>query len=191
MKTTMKFLFSSLALSAALLPGVQAQVIGGVSASPQPAKTGEPVTVTATVDVVNANYCGFIVFFGDGTSVESVSDSNTPAPFVTTHTYTKPGEYTISMGGRHVQSHPNCGGGDKTTVVKVEGAAKAGATAKSAAASVCADKWKLVSKSFNAKTGAFACSAKPGSALPQTKPVCVGDLTYFENAKKGQYGCRP
>jgi hypothetical protein len=170
---------------------VQAQVIGGVSVSPQPAKTGEPVTVTATVDVINANYCGFIVFFGDGTSVEGVSDSTKTGPLVTTHTYAKPGEYTVSMGGRHVQSHPNCGGADKTVVVKVEGPAKSGAMTKSAAASACPDKWKLVSKSFSAKTGAFACSARPGTALPETKPACAGDLTYYENAKKGQFGCRP
>jgi hypothetical protein len=171
-----------------------AQTIGGITATPQVVKVGEPVTVTATVDVGSANYCGFIVFYGDGTSAESFSDYTKPSPFVTTHIYTKAGEYTLSMGGRHVQSRPNCGGADKFAVVKVEAAPQAVAPARSAAAvaaSLCPTGWKLVSKSFNTKTKAFACSAKPGTAAPEVKTVCAGDLTYYENLKKGQLGCRP
>ena len=57
-------------------------------------------------------------------------------------------------------------------------------------ADVCAKGWKLSGK-LNAKTGAFTCAAKAGTALPAEKPVCKGDLSYFENVKKGQYGCKP
>ena len=32
--------------------------------------------------------------------------------------------------------------------------------------------------------------AKAGTATPDKKPACPGDLTYFENSKKGQMGCR-
>ena len=171
----------------------QAQIIGGITATPQVIKVGEAVTVTATVDVGTSNYCGFIVFYGDGASAESFSDYSKPGPFVTTHTYTKAGEYTLSLGGRHVQSRPNCGGPDKFATVKVEGAnvPSPAPAAKPTAASVCPAKWKLVSKSFNAKTGAFACSAKPGTPAPEVKTVCAGELTYYENLKKGQLGCRP
>jgi hypothetical protein len=160
----------------------QAQIIGGITATPQVVKVGEAVTVTATVDVGTSNYCGFIVFYGDGASAESFSDFSKPSPFVTTHTYTKAGEYTLSMGGRHVQSRPNCGGPDKFATVKVEGA--------SVPSPAPAAK-PTVSKSFNAKTGAFACSAKPGTPAPEVKTVCAGELTYYENLKKGQLGCRP
>ena len=181
-----------------------AQMIGGVTANPTSVKVGEPVTVTANVDVKGGNYCGFAVFYGDGKNIESYSDDKKPTPFITTHIYDKPGTYTISMGGRHVESHPNCGGDDKfATVTVTEGAkpmaapmpapaapavmAKPGTTG---AATLCVAPWKLSGK-FNAKTGAYTCVAKAKTLLPDPKPVCQGDLTYFENANKGQYGCKP
>ena len=178
-----------------------AQFIGGLSVSPQSAKAGEPVTVTATIDVTGNNFCGFIVFFGDGTSVEGISDAKTPPPYSFAHTYAKAGQYSLSMGGRHVQSHPNCTGTDKMAMVTITEAPKPVIAAPAApvpaakpvavtAANVCPDNWKVVPKSFNAKSGAFSCAAKPGTALPAVKAVCTGDLTYFENAKKGQFGCR-
>lgn len=183
-------------LATGFTTGAHAQLIGSVTASPATVKAGEPVTVTANVDVLSGNYCGFAVFYGDGKNVESYSDVKKPTPFVSTHVYDKPGTYTISMGGRHVESHPNCGGPDKTTTVTVtEGAKMAAAapmaSAKPTAASVCKAPWKVAAKSFSAKTGAYTCAAKAGTALPEPKPVCPGDLTYFENAKKGQFGCRP
>jgi hypothetical protein len=174
----------------------QAQMIGSVTASPSTVKAGEPVTVTANVEAKDSNFCGFAVFYGDGKNIESYSDDKKPTPYVTTHIYDKPGTYTISMGGRHVESHPNCGGGDKFATVTVTEGAKS-AMAKPAPAggagsamSTCAAPWKLSGK-LNAKTGAYTCVAKAKTALPEPKPACAGDLTYFENAKKGQYGCRP
>ena len=198
-------LFKVLSLSAVMVAGAQAQMLGGLTVSPATAKVGEPVTVTANIDVISANYCGFIVFFGDNTSVDGVVDIGKPPPFVTTHTYAKAGQYTLNLGGRSVQSHPNCGGADKSATVTIVDAPKPVATAPTVApappmtaakaaaptaATVCAGKWKLVPKSFVKKTGAYSCSAKPGTDLPSEKAVCPGDLTYFENAKKGQFGCR-
>jgi hypothetical protein len=172
----------------------QAQLIGSVSASPASVKVGEPVTVTANVDVLSGNFCGFAVFYGDGKNVERYSDVKKPTPFVSTHVYDKPGTYTISMGGRHVESHPNCGGGDKFATVTVTEGAKpaiaAAAPAKAGAATVCNTPWKISGK-VNAKTGAYTCMAKAGTAAPEPQPVCPGDLTYFANAKKGQFGCKP
>ena len=191
MRTSIRLTAAVLAVGASLM--AHGQMIGGVTVSPATAKVGEPVTVTANVDVVNGNYCGFAVFYGDGKNVESYSDVKKPTPFVTTHVYDKPGTYTLSMGGRHVESHPNCGGGDKfATVTVTEGAKPATAAAPAAgakAAAVCTAPWQLSGK-LNAKTGAFTCKAKSGTPLPTAKAVCPGDLTYFENAKKGQFGCR-
>jgi hypothetical protein len=183
-------------LAAGFTTVAHAQLIGSVAASPATVRAGEPVTVTANVDVVNNNYCGFAVFYGDGKNIESYSDVNKPTPFVTTHVYDKPGSYTISLGGRHVESHPNCGGGDKFATVTVTEAAKAVmaapmASTKPTAAILCKAPWKVAAKSVNAKTGAYTCAAKAGSPLPEPKPVCPGDLTYFENIKKGQFGCKP
>ncbi len=197
----LKTLLLVAALSGQFAVGAHAQFIGGLSVNPQSAKAGEPVTVTATIDVTSNNFCGFIVFFGDGTSAEGVSDAKTPPPYNFSHTYAKAGQYSLSMGGRHVQSHPNCTGTDKMATVTITEAPKPVAAAPVApapaakpvvvtAANVCPENWKVVPKSFNAKSGAFSCSAKPGTALPAAKAVCAGDLTYFENAKKGQFGCR-
>ena len=174
------------------------QLIGSVTASPASVKVGEPVTVTAKVDVVSGNYCCFVVFYGDGKSADGYSDVSHAGRMVTTHVYEKPGTYTLSMGGRNVESHPNCGGGDKFATVTVTEAAKAAAAVMPAkpamtaapAGSVCAAPWKLSGK-VNVKTGAYTCMAKAKTTLPDPKPMCPGDLTYFENAKKGQFGCRP
>ncbi len=184
-------------IAAGFAASAQAQLIGSVAVSPATVKAGEPVTVTANVDVKGGNYCGFAVFYGDGKNIESYSDANHPTPFVTTHVYDKPGTYSLSMGGRNVESHPNCGGGDKFATVTVTEGAKAaptkpaaGAGAMAKPAAVCVAPWKLSGK-LNTKTGAYTCAAKAGAALPDPKPVCPGDLTYFENTKKGQFGCRP
>ena len=191
MKTTMKFLFSSLALSAALLPGVQAQVLGVITASPTTAKVGESVTVTANIDVLNNNYCGFVVGFGDGAIKDAVSDVSNASPLVLTHTYAKAGTYHVTLGGKNVQNHPNCGGQERAVDITITGAEKSAVAGKLQDADVCASGWKVVGKTFNAKTGTFTCSAKAGTTLPAAKPVCSGDLSYFENVKKGQYGCKP
>jgi hypothetical protein len=186
---------SAAVLAAGLGVTTHAQLIGSVTASPANVKAGEPVTVTANVDVVNGNYCGFAVFYGDGKNIESYSDVSHPTPFVTTHVYDKPGTYNISMGGRHVESHPNCGGGDKLAIVTVTEATKLAALPAPppkppVPAVICAAPWKLSGK-LNGKTGAHTCIAKAKTALPDPKPTCPNDLTYFENVKKGQYGCRP
>lgn len=191
--------FSLAILAASFSVVAHAQMIGGVSASPTSVKVGEPVTVTANVDVKGSNYCGFAVFYGDGKNIESYSDDKKPTPFVTTHVYDKPGSYSISMGGRHVESHPNCGGGDKFATVTVTEGAKAVTAAApigvakptaTGLAIQCAAPWKLSGK-VNAKTGAYTCMAKAKTALPDPKPICPGDLSSFENAKKGQFGCKP
>ena len=73
--------------------------------------------------------------------------------------------------------------------------ATASVAAPSAAAAapkptLCPDGWTLVKPGQNAKTKAFSCSAKAGAKIPEPRLNCPGDLTYFENIKKGQLGCR-
>lgn len=177
-------------LALGLFGAAQAQVLGTISASSTNVKVGEPVTITANIDVINANYCGFVVGFGDGTGKDAVSDVSTPVPLVLTKTYDKPGSYHVTLGGRNVQNHPNCGGAERAVDITVTGAAKAAAAPGKPAAPACATGWKMAGKA-NAKTGAFTCGAKPGTAVPAEKPACRGDLSYFENGKKGQYGCKP
>lgn len=168
----------------------QAQVLGTITTSSANVKVGEPVTITANIDVLNANYCGFVVGFGDGSSKDAVSDASSAVPLVLTRAYDKPGTYHVTLGGRNVQNHPNCGGAERAVDVVVTGAAKAVTPAAMKPSDVCTPGWKLSGK-LNTKTGAFTCAAKTGTAFPAAKPSCRGDLSYFENAKKGQYGCKP
>lgn len=186
--------FASVCMAAGLLlsGAAHAQLLGAITASSTNVKVGEPVTITANIDVVNANYCGFVVGFGDGTFKDAVSDINTPVPLVITRTFDKPGSYHVTLGGKNVQNHPNCAGPERAVDIVVTAAAgMAPAGAKpAAAAEVCEKPWKASGKP-NAKTGVFTCAAKPGTPFPAAKPVCKGDLSYFENAKKGQYGCKP
>jgi hypothetical protein len=182
------------ALSATVLMAfagaAHSQVLGTISASPMAAKVGEPVTVTANIDVVGGNYCGFVVGFGDGTFKDAVSDVSNPTPLVLTHTYAKPGSYHVTLGGKNVQSHPNCGGPERAVDITVTGPVAPAKPMEMKAADVCAKGWTLSGR-LNAKTGAFTCTSKAGTALPAEKPVCKGDLSYFENVKKRQYGCKP
>lgn len=188
----MKFRTSLVAASVACVLATvsQAQVLGTITASSTNVKVGEPVTITANIDVINSNYCGFVVGFGDGTFKDAVSDVSNAVPLVVTRTYDKPGSYHVTLGGKNVQNHPNCGGPERAVDITVTGAAKAATPATAKPGEVCEKPWKLSGK-LNAKTGAFTCAAKPGTALPAAKPACSGDLSYFENTKKGQYGCKP
>jgi hypothetical protein len=182
------------ALSATVLMAfagaAHSQVLGAITASPMAAKVGEPVTVTANIDVVGGNYCGFVVGFGDGTFKDAVSDVSNPTPLVLTHTYDKPGAYHVTLGGKNVQSHPNCAGPERAVDITVASPVAPAKPVEMKAADVCAKGWKLSGK-LNAKTGTFTCTSKAGTALPAEKPVCKGDLSYFENVKKRQYGCKP
>ena len=54
----------------------------------------------------------------------------------------------------------------------------------------CPPGWALDAKSMVKKSGAFTCRAKAGTAAPEGKLACPGELGYFENRKKGQLGCR-
>jgi hypothetical protein len=167
-----------------------AQVLGTITASSMTVKVGEPVTVTANIDVVSGNYCGFVVGFGDGTFKDAVSDVSNVTPLVLTHIYDKAGAYHVTLGGKNVQSHPNCSGQERAVDITVAGPVVPVKPAPMKPADVCAKGWKLSGK-LNAKTGTFTCTSKAGTALPAEKPVCKGDLSYFENVKKRQYGCKP
>ena len=166
----------------------QAQVLGSLTVAPTAVKAGEPVTIKATIDVISANYCGFVVGFGDGTFKDGVSDASNATPLVLTHTYAKGGSYHVTLGGRNVQNHHNCSGQEKAVDVAVTDAPTAQAMPPKAD-QWCTAPWKV--KTSNAKTHAYTCSAKRGTALPAARAACYGELSYFENAKKGQYGCKP
>jgi hypothetical protein len=130
------------------------------------------------------------VHFGDGATNDFQVNQAKDVPLVLEHTYAKPGSYKLRVEGK---GGSKCLGEDQHASLEV--VAKA-AVAKPAsgkapeAASVCPAGWALTKAGVAKKTGAFTCTAKAGTAIPEPKVTCPGELTYFDNAKKGQLGCR-
>jgi hypothetical protein len=194
----MYFQKKAIAVIAACVWGIaaHAQVLGNISALPLNSKVGQAVKITANIDVISGNYCGFVIGFGDGATQDGVSDRSHAMPFVVEHTYTKPGSYHVTLGGRNVENHPNCGGQEHAvdiTVAEGDKPVKANTTAPvaSPATATCPAGWKLDAKSKNAKTGAFRCKAQPSTPAPAAALACQGSLSFYHDAKKGEIGCRP
>ena len=92
------------------------------------------------------------------------------------------------MRGQEGQRHAQGGGAPAAAGC---GPSRGGLGTEAAAGPACPEGWKLNAKSVVRKTGAYTCTAKAGTAVPDKKPACPGELTYFENGKKGLLGCRP
>lgn len=165
------------------------------------AQVGQTVTATVGLDSPNKPKCGLRLRWGDGAVTEYKINSGEEVPLKTTHTYSKPGDYTVVADPGKVGGSLGCIGKNATAMLKVVApsppppplpsppvAAVSGP--KVAAGPSCPDGWKLYAKSVNQKTGAYGCTAKAGTATPDKRPVCPGDLTYYENSKKGTLGCR-
>ena len=168
----------------------QAQLLSGMVA-PAQGKAGEPVKVTLNFDVPSGMNCAMHVHWGDGANDTFKINQVKDVPLQTSHTYAAGGSYKIVAEPKRVGSVLKCGGRNQEAMVQVASVAAPAKSNVSAKASVCPAAWTLAKPGVNKKTQAFTCTAAPGSTLPQAKINCPGDLTYFENAKKGQLGCRP
>jgi hypothetical protein len=169
--------------------GVQAQKIEALKAEPAKAEVGQAVKATTSFEVTNnAINCKVKLHWGDGQQVDFDVNQAKDIPLVLEHSYAKPGKYQLMVEGK---GGKKCLGKDQTASVEITAkpAAAAASAASVATASTCPKGWKLVKGSAK-KSGAYTCSAKAGTAIPEPKPTCPGDLTYFENTKKGQLGCR-
>lgn len=170
-----------------------AQTVNGMTADSKPAAVGQPVKVTVTFEPTEVANCGIHMHWGDGADQTFKVNQKKDIPLVATHAYTKPGNYRIVAEPKRVGAVLKCGGPNQAVTVDVGGAATAAtapAPVQAAAPSVCPPGWKLA-KPADRKTGAFTCTAAPNTKVPDGKLACPGDLTYFENGKKGQLGCRP
>ena len=178
--------------------GVTAQTLTDLKIEPPQAVTGQTVTATISLTDGGAN-CGLRFYWGDGATVDVKVNDKTTFPLRLTHVYDKPGDFRAMAEGKKVTSHLKCMGPNIARTVAVSAPAPKPAPVASAPCGSRARKERgALSRglgagieSVNKKTGAFTCPAKAGTALPSAKPACPGDLTYFENGKKGQLGCRP
>jgi len=178
--------------------GVWAQTLADLKIEPSQAQTGQTVTATISLSDGVAN-CGLRFYWGDGQTVDVKVNDKTALPVRLTHVFDKPGQFRAMAEGKRVTTHLKCQGPNLTRTVAVSAPPPKPAPVASAPAAAtpaknagpCPEGWTLAAKSQNKKTGAFTCTAKAGTALPSAKTACPGDLTYFENAKKGQLGCKP
>ena len=190
----MKFVVLALALAAGSL---SAQTLKGITVDKTQVEAGQTVTATVTLESSGTPNCGIRVRWGDGALSERKIRSAADMPFVATHAFAKPGDYTVVADPGRIGGSLGCIGQNASVVVKVSApaaavapAAVAPAGAKASTGPTCPEGWKLNAKSVVKKTGAYTCTAKAGTPTPDKRPVCPGDLTYFENSKRGQLGCR-
>lgn len=179
------------ALCAAALSGVAtAQTIQSLKVDPARVAVGQTVKLTTQFIVKDNINCKVRVHFGDGQFTDFQVNQDKDVPLVLEHRYDKPGKYSARVEGRGLAK---CMGDGVNADVDVltKAAAVTAPVPVPAAATVCPTGWKLTKAGVSKKTGAFTCTAKANSAAPEPRPVCPGDLTYFENLKKGQLGCKP
>lgn len=180
-------------LAGCLPPGASAQTVSGVKVEPAEIKAGETAKITVAFDVEQSINCGLRIHFGDGTTQDFKINQAKDVPLVVTRTYVKAGSYEVKAEPKTVGMRMKCSGKNQTAMLKVTEPPPppVAKTEAIAAGPHCPDGWMLDKKSVNKKTGAFTCKAKSGTKPPESKLACPGDLGYFENAKKGQLGCRP
>ena len=192
----MKVLLIALSLAAT---GLSAQTLKGIKLDMAQAQVGQNVTATVALESPHAPNCGLRVRWGDGAVTERRINDPKEMPFVTSHAYAKPGDYSVVADPGKVGGSLGCVGKKASAMLKVLAPPPPPAPAPAAAASApklaagpsCPVGWKLNARSVVKKTGAYTCTAKAGTAVPDKKPACPGELTYFENSKKGLLGCRP
>lgn len=177
-----------------------AQFVSSVKVEPAQIKTGESAKITVGFDVAGGINCGLRMHYGDGTTQDFKINQKKDVPLVTERVFAKGGDFEIRAEGKTMGLLAKCGGNTQSTMLKVAAPAVAAApapapapkaAAKSAAGPQCPENWKLDSKSVSKKTGAYTCAAAAGTKPPAGKLECPGDLSYYENAKKGRMGCRP
>lgn len=196
----MKRLITATCLVSFAVLGVQAQTLSGLKVEPATPKVGEQVKITLDFTNADAPNCGMKIMTGDGRAEEAKINQAKDVPYVLVHTYAKAGSFTVIAEPKRAGSALKCAGKNINKVVTVAAVAApvaaAAAAAPAASAPVaakpalCPEGWSLAKPGQSAKTKAFTCTAKAGTKIPEPKLSCPGDLTYFDNSKKGQLGCR-
>jgi hypothetical protein len=183
------------ALAAVGSAAAGAQTLLDAKVEPAIVSTGRPVTLTANFSNADNPNCGVRVHWGDGRQMDLRINQAKDVPLVARHSYAKPGSYTVMVEPKTQGLSMKCVGANQRVAVTVTAPPPAAAAPAQAAAAprgpACAAAWTLDAKSVNRKSGAYTCNARSGTAMPTPAPDCPGALTFFYNAKRGQYGCRP
>ncbi len=185
---------------------VNAQTVSNVTVTPAQIKAGEAATITVNFDLVDDKVnCGMRVLFGDGQQQDIKINQKGDVPIVVKHTYAKDGQYQVKAAPQNMGMIFKCLGKEASAALAVAtpvaaavvqtpavktGAAIAPPPGKTMASPSCPQGFKLDAKSVSKKTGAFACTAPKGTAMPTEKLSCPGDLAYYESRKTMKIGCK-
>ena len=131
-------------------------------------------------------HCGVWINYGDQTPPDTQTIGRTSGTFSGefTHTFTRPGEYTVTAKGEPVNQTGACGG---IAVTKINVALDARGQRRDdrrGAEVICPDGWQMREGSFNRETGAFTCTP----SYPAQRMECGRGLRYFEG--DNLIGCR-
>lgn len=191
--TSLKQALTMGALVILSMPVAQAQKIESLKVEPARAEVGHPVKATTAFEVTgNAINCVVRLHWGDGHEQDFNVNQQKDVPLVLEHSYAKPGKYALMVegkGGKKCLGKDQMASVDVTATVVTSSSASLKSSATLGTATACPQGWKLVKGSAK-KNGAFTCSAKANTPIPEPKLTCPGELTYFDNVKKGQLGCR-
>jgi hypothetical protein len=172
----------------AAMSAAQAQTLERLRTEPTTANVGQPVKITLEFGDAATPNCNVRLHFGDGAHRDFKINQAKDVPLVASHSYAKPGSYTLKAEGKTALPLLKCVGANQTATLMVQPLA---AAATATARPECPPGWRLDPKSVNRRSGAFACTAKPGTAAPSARLSCPSPLGYYENVARGQLGCRP
>ncbi len=178
-------LFALTALSLAFAPAAFANTVTSItpSASRVMLSNGQAmVRFTVAGQGNEATDCGLWIEYGDNGSPDTriVGREQGLLPRAFDHTFSAPGQYTVTAKGQRVKQTFGCSGSASTVVTVVEERQ----SRRRAAADACPDGWQLSQGSYNRQTGAFTCVA----AYPAQQIDCGPGLVYFEG--DNSLGCR-
>lgn len=196
-----------LLLGAGLALPALAQKLSGMAVVPVSVREGAQVTVTLDFEVMSGTNCGMRLHWGDGRADDIKVNQRKDVPWIARHSYAKAGSYEVMAEPKTQGFVPRCGGDNQRATVLVTGAPLATSSAAPAnskptavpkatvavaapAAGACPSGWRLGANGIDAKTQGFTCIAAPNTKLPAQRLNCPGELSYYENAKKGELGCR-
>ncbi len=179
-------LFAITAFALAFAPAAWATTITTIapSASRVMLTNGQAmVRFTVSGQGNEATDCGMWIEYGDNGSPDTriIGKDEGLLPRNFDHTFTAPGQYTVTAKGQRVKQTFGCSGSTTTLVTVVEERQ----SRLQAAAQACPDGWMMREGSFSRRTGAFTCAP----AYPAQQLDCGPGLRYFE--ADNEIGCRP
>jgi hypothetical protein len=130
----------------------------------------------------NEDRCGVWISYGDQAAPDTQTMGRTNGLFSgeVAHTFTRPGEYTITARGEPVNQAGACGGVAVTKVSvawEQRGQRRDDRRDDRRAAEVgCPNGWQMREGSFNRESGAFTCTP----SYPAQRMECGRGLRYFE-----------